>query len=491
MNLLTDQFISTTEGKIDLKQLLTQDHNYQLQYGFDEVQLAMLQLLSSLTTFVLKPTLNELKEYLSTGLSPSQYEAALQKLDLTPFDDDHFMQSVSTDDRSLATAPVAKLVSGIECGTSVTASGLFSDTSRVERICPDCAPILNYNLHMNIKGECFGPTGATGIRGGGSLTTIISKATLRQTVLANTIAVDYFDEIRGVKDSNNELMWTDPPSGTLYYGHQIGLMRGLFALAYHINFEKHGEPCTCDICGQTSDISITDFTRLKYLGHYGSTKNGRDGGAQWWPHPYTPTIKTTEGTFQVSPKGDGWQSWQGLASYIVSRQIDEKKAVPAPVIQQYTAMRKGHAYLLVGGNIADQGSVVGRIYELYAMPQHWDDRMDRVTKLIDAGIDVKHILVQALNKLYGIGYDKKFVNGIKQQVVDQYMANAQFIIQDLLVDVDRKELSNMRQQAFTRLQTQALKIYRQLMRKYQNQLPTFKALAKGERILARISKVTM
>ncbi len=56
MNLLSDDFISTTTGKISLKTLLTSDTDYQLQYAFDEIQLAMLQLLGSLSTVVLKPT---------------------------------------------------------------------------------------------------------------------------------------------------------------------------------------------------------------------------------------------------------------------------------------------------------------------------------------------------------------------------------------------------------------------------------------------------
>jgi len=490
MNLLTDAFISTTDGKIGLKQLLTQDGDYQLQYGFDEVQLTVLQLLSSLTTVVLKPTLAELRSYLALGVTVEQYDKSLAAIDLKLFDADRFMCSVSKDGREVATAQVAKLVSGIECGTSGTASGLFSNVSRVEKICADCAPIINYNLHMNIKGECFGPTGATGIRGGGSLTTLISGATLRQTLLANTIAVDYFDNLRGISSANDEFMWSKPPADGIYYGHQIGLMRGLFALAYHISFNQLLEPCICDICGHTSNTTIKEFTRLKYLGNYGSTKTGRDGGAQWWPHPYTPTTKTVDGVFPVRAQGEGWQSWQGLGSYIVGRDIDGKSAIPAPIVQQYTVMGQGHANLLVGGNIADQGSVVGRAYDLYSMPHHWDTSLDRVTRVIDAGLEIKQLLVQALNKLYGVGYDKRFVNGIKQQVVDQYMANAHAIIQGLLVDVDRTQAKVLRQRALTSLQKQALALYSQLMRKYQNQLPIFKALAKGERILARVVKVT-
>ena len=489
MNLLTDEFISTTVGKVSLKQLLTDDQHYDLQYGFDEVQLAVLQLLSSLTTVLLKPTMQELGSYLELGLTAAQYEKALKSVDVTLFDAGNFMRSVSNDKRVLATAQIAKLVSGIECGSGSNASGLFSDVSQVEKMCTDCAPILNYNLHMNIRGECFGPTGATGIRGGGSLTTLISGATVKQTLLANTVAVDFFMNLRGISSPNEELMWRNPPSDDIYHGHQIGLMRGLFALAYHIGFDELHEPCVCDICGYASVTSIKEFSRLKYLGHYGSTKTGRDAGGQWWPHPYTPTTKTVDGEFPVCAKGEGWQSWQGLVSYIVGKNIEGKNAIPAPIVQQYTAMGYGHANLLVGGNIADQGSVVGRAYDLYAMPQHWDASLERVTKVIDSGLEIKELLMQALNKLFGVGYDKSFVIGIKQQTLDQYTANAHSIIQGLLVDVNRSEAKILRQKALTSLQKEALSLYRQLMRKYQNELPIFKALVKGERILARATKV--
>jgi CRISPR system Cascade subunit CasA len=79
MNLLKDEFIATTSGKVSLKTILTSDDDYQLQYFFDEIQLAMLQLLSSLTTVVLNPTISELKTYLNQGVSEQQYDEALSK----------------------------------------------------------------------------------------------------------------------------------------------------------------------------------------------------------------------------------------------------------------------------------------------------------------------------------------------------------------------------------------------------------------------------
>ncbi len=484
MNLLTDDFISTTTGKISLKTLLTSSEGYQLQYAFDETQLAMLQMLASLSTVVLKPTLEELKSYLKQGLTEAQYNQALETVDLQWFDETCFMRSTTDGNNKGFLAPVTKLFSGIECGTAPNALGLFSETTQAEVICPDCTHVLNYNLHMNIKGECFGYTGATGIRGGGAISTLIAGQDLKTTILANTIAVDYFNNEREINNPNNRLMWQDPIQGDIYYAHQIGLERGLFALAYHIDFSVLDEPCTCDVCGHKSSHSVKKFIRLKYTGSYGSTKKGRDGNAKWWPHPYTPTIKKEEGEFPVCARDQNWQSWQNFSSYVLSQETENSLSTPAFIVRQYRKLAAGgKVNLLIGGNIADQGSITGRIYDLYSMPEHWDEHLERVTKVIDAGLSVKDSLSQALNKMIGTGYDKKFVAGLKNTAINQYISNAQNIVQQLLLDVDRKEARELRKEALEQLKTEARAIYTELMRKYQSDIPLFKALVRGEKML--------
>lgn len=490
MNLLVDKFISTTDGKISLKALLTTDHDFQLQYAFDETQLAMLQMLSSLTTVLFKPTQDELKSYLKQGVSEAQYDTRLDNIELQLFDDKNFMRSKMPSNAKPFSASVLKLVSGIENSGTENASGLFSDVRQVDVICPDCAHVLNYNLHMNTKGDCFGSSGATGIRGGGAISTLIAGKDLKTTVLANTIAVDLFDAKREIKQHNNHFMWQEPPMGEIYFAHHIGLFRGLFALAYHIDFPMINEPCTCDVCGYQSEQSVKEFLRLKYKGHYGATKNGRDGGAQWWPHPYTPTEKREEGVFPVCARDQHWQSWQNFTAYVIGKETEKSLMRPAFVVDQYQQMGLGHANLLVGGNVAKKASIIGRIYDLYAMPGSWENKnLERVTKVIDAGLSVKDQLSQALNKIFGAGYDKSFVSGIKQAAIHQYTANAQQIVQQILLDVDRKEASILRKQAIDQLKQEAKVIYQRVMRKYQYDLPLFKALVKGELVLLKTIQI--
>lgn len=491
MNLLTDNFISTTEGKISLRKLLTSDHCYQLQYAFDETQLAMLQLLGSLTTVVLQPSLNEIKGYLSNGLTEAQYDQALKKIDLQWFDESRFMRSKCLDNTKYFSAIISKLVSGIESSSTSNASGLFSDISHVEAVCSDCTNVLNYNLHMNIKGDCFGSSGATGIRGGGAISTLISDKDLRTTIFANTIAIDYFDSQREIREPNNRFMWQEAMHGDIYYAHQIGLMRGLFALAYHIDFSVLDEPCICDVCGHESSHSVREFLRLKYTGSYGSTKNGRDGGAQWWPHPYTPTIQKEDGVYPLCARDQHWQSWQEFSSCVVGKETEKSLTRPAFIVEQFHKMGGSNVNLLVGGNIADQASITGRVYDLYSMPKNWDTSLDRVTKVIDAGLDVKELLSKALNKMFAAGYDKRFVSGIKDDAMYRYTSNAQQIVQQLLLDVNRKEAKELRKDALAQLKAEAKNVYGGIMRKYQYDLPLFKALVKGESVLMKASEVKL
>ena len=496
MNLLTDDFISTTTGKISLKTLLTSETDYQLQYAFDEIQLAMLQLLASLSTVVLKPSLDELKGYLKQGLTEAQYDQALDNIDIQWFDEACFMQSTISGGNKVYSAPVTKLVSGIECGGSGDASGLFSEISQAQKACPDCMHVLNYNLHMNIKGECFSRFGATGIRGGGSISTLIAGENLKTTILSNTIAVDLFDSLREIDNPNNEFMWKDPVQGEIYYAHHIGLERGLFALAYHINFLTIDKNCICDVCGHESSHSVNEYEYLKYTGSYGSKQEGRDSGAKWWPHPYTPITQSDKGVFPVCARDQNWHSWQNFSSYILGQETKTSLTTPAFIVSQYRKLAPAKKVnLLIGGNVASKGSVKGRVYDLYSMPKHWNDKkLERVTTVIDSGLEVKEILSKALNKIFATNYakstsGKKFITGIKNTAMNQYISNAQNIVQQLLLDVDRKEARELRKMALEQLKSEAKTIYSTLMRKYQSDLPLFKALAKGEKILLTVNKV--
>lgn len=488
MNLLKDPFISTTAGKVSLKEILTSEHDYQLQYFFDEIQLAMLQMLASLTTVVLKPTTSQLKDYLVKGVTEAQYNEALEKIETKWFDDDSFMQSKPAENSKSFNALVCNLVSGIESSSTGNASGLFSEMNAVKNVCPDCFHVLNYNLHMNIKADCFGSSGATGIRGGGALSTLISRATLRETLLANTIAIDFYKQKAQLDpDADERFMWDNLPKGDLYQAQKIGLERGLFALAYHIDVKTEDKVCNCDICGSFSNQIVNSFDRVRFTGSYGSKKSGREAGAGWWLHPYTPISIKDDGIYPVCARDQYWQSWQELTSFVIGKETEKATMVKAFIVTQFSELNSNDSSnLLVGGNIANQASIVGRVYDLYHMPSSLNKHVGRLSDVINEGITQKDNLSKAFKFLFDkkVGYDKNFVGGIKEQAMHRFTANAQQIIQQILLDVDRKEAAQLRRDAMTALNKEAKDIFREVQRKYQHDLPLFKALVKGEIILA-------
>jgi len=488
MNLLKDPFISTSLGKVSLKEILTTDKDYQLQYFFDETQLAMLQMLASLTTVVLKPTISELKSYLTHGLTAEQYDQALSNIETKWFEDDCFMQSKPAPTAKQFSAAICNLVSGIESSNTGNASGLFSEMSNVDLICPDCFHVLNYNLHMNIKGDCFGSSGATGIRGGGSLSTLIAKNTLKETILVNTVAVDYFYEKNQLNaEADNCFMWETPLQGDVYSASKIGLERGLFALAYHIKFDVQERACICDVCGNQSNQTVTHFERVKYTGSYGSTKKGRDAGAGWWLHPYTPVKIKEDGIYAVCAHDQNWQSWQQLAAFIIGKETKKATLSEAYIVSQFLKLSDNEPVnLLVGGNITSQASITGRVYDLYSMPSSLAKNNRQLSLVVDAGLEQKEKLSNAFRFLFSkkdVGYTPNFISGIKDQAMQRFTGNAQQIIQQILLDVDRKEAAQLRKDAVTALKYEAKAIFKSVQRKYQHDLPLFKALVKGEYIL--------
>jgi len=69
--------------------------------------------------------------------------------------------------------------------------------------------------------------------------------------------------------------------------------------------------------------------------------------------------------------------------------------------------------------------------------------------------------------------------------MQRFTANAQQIIQQILLDVDRKEAAQLRRDAMEALNREAKNIFKSVQRKYQHDLPLFKALVKGEVVLWR------
>ncbi|PKH02945.1 type I-E CRISPR-associated protein Cse1/CasA [Psychromonas sp. MB-3u-54] len=505
MNLLKDDFISTTQGKVSLKTILTGNENYQLQYYFDEIQLAMLQLLSSLSTVVLQPTIQDLKGYLKNGLTPEQYEAALDKVESQWFENDCFMQSKPSENTKYFPADIHKVISGIESSSTENASGLFSSLNDFSCVCSDCMPALNYNYQTNVHAKAMGVGGSTGIKGGGTLTFLMAGSCLKETILMNTVCVDYFTKVSSLnEDACNDFMWVTPLKGSkvtnakgkeveIYQAQKIGLARGLFALAYHFKFDVIEESSVCDSCGHKSSYIVKKFHHSKYNGNYGSTSEARELGAGWWPNPYTATVNLENGFMGLRARDQNWNSWEDLSAMVAQAEVDKNSISPAPIISQYrdTGISKKPFNYLVGGNILkpkNEASIVGRVYDLYSMPSSLNKNLSKVTQVIDSGLEQKKLLEKAFyiaSKDDGVKFKKNIIVSASKNAMFRFTANAQQIIQRTLLDVERKEATELRKTAVIELKQEAQRIFMGVQRKYQHDLPLFKALVKGESALYR------
>jgi len=503
MNLLKDDFISTTKGKVSLRTILTSNEDYQLQYYFDEIQLAMLQLLSSLTTVVLQPTVKELKSYIKTGLTPEQYDHALQKIESQWFEGDCFMQSKPPVNTKWFIAEVHKAISGIESSKTENASGLFSEINSISKVCPDCMHALNYNYQTNVHAKAMGVGGSSGIKGGGTLTFLMSGSSIKETLLMNIICSDYFTKVSAINENAcNEFMWDVPLKGKkvsnskgkeveIYLAQEIGLNRGLFALAYHFKFDSIEESAVCDVCGQKTPLIVNKFNHFKYKGNYGSTSEARELGAGWWFSPYTATVRLENGFVGLRARNQYWQSWEDLSAMVVQLEVDNNNISPAPIISQYrdTGVSKKPFNFLVGGNILkpkNEASIVGRIYDLYSMPSSLNKQHSRVTQIVNVGLEQKKLLEKALyiaSKDDGVKLKKNIILAITKDAIRSFSSNAQQIIQRTLLDVERKEATELRKLAVIELNQEAKRIFATVQRKYQYDLPLFKALVKGEVVL--------
>lgn len=504
MNLLKDDFISTNQGKVSLRTLLTSDNDYQLQYYFDEIQLAMLQLLSSLATAVLQPSTNDLRRYLAKGLTAEEYDEKLANMHSEWFDAETFMQVTPKKDIKWFSADVHKMVSGIESSSTKDASGLFSSIEDLKKICPDCGPACNYNYQMNIHAKAMGVGGATGIRGGGTISVLLFNSCLSKTLLMNCFCHDYFRKICPLKDEVDEPMWVEPLEGRLavdakgsqvevYQANTIGLIRGLFALSYFVQFDIEDGHETCDICGSITNRFIKRFRHKKFEGKYGATSVGRELGAGWWMNPYTPSQMLENGIIGVRARDQHWQSWEDFLSLVIKKETNDRH-IPAPILTQFTneVLSAEPVHCIVGGNILkrnQEATVVGRVYDLYPLPSSLSKNLAKVNDVVKSGLEIKDRLKRALNKLFGAEKYKKskqteeYIKRIRDTGVQQFCINAQNIIQNILVDVDKRDAHYLRHSAQKRLNQEAKKIYSEVQRKYQHDLPLFKALIKGEYIL--------
>jgi len=478
MNLLIDEWIPVQqEGvfkHISLKTLLIQDENWRISLPRDDMEMACLQLLVSLTQVLFIPdNKSRLQECMAQPVSEIEYsDAAERKLDW--FELDHsqhpFMQVRGVKAKELT--DMAKLFAGL---TGATSSAFVNEPGLASKLCSTCAAIGLFNQAANCPG--FGGGFKASLRGSSPITTLILGNDLRQTIWRNVlcketlgVSMPWYETARNEKPN-----WVDlVKEKEKINAHQTGLLRGLFWQPAHIELAKEGGTGVCDSCDQKGQRYI-GFNKEKFVYDF----NGI------WPHPHGPRVfKVTKGEREekFSSFTTTAPSWTLLTQLLIQKNQDREGHTPAPVVSQAKKMstKNGRLHLMVGGYRNKQASILERRHELFSVAREWQNNDRQIERIVDTGLAYK---TELRKKLYG--FFKATGASLQDQAEHWFYKQTELLVHGMLRDMDFKEskaaFSNYHQQ----LQAATRNIFKQVTEPYQNEPKMIKALAIARRGLKK------
>ena len=228
-----------------------------------------------------------------------------------------FMQDLSLQSEDGKSSPIAEILIDAPGESGVDGNkDLFVKRGVVLTVCPACAAAATLTLQINAPEGGRGHY--TGMRGGGPLTTLVSKAgeaTLWSNLWLNVI--DGYNKPSSADEPQLELSQsTFPWLGTVeQFQPQGGSITSAQANAVHafwsmprrvrLDFQTTTAPQACSICDRPSTQRVRTFR---------SRPNGIDYPSNAWLHPLTPYREKDGSWLPVRPKGDGlgyrhWLAW--------------------------------------------------------------------------------------------------------------------------------------------------------------------------------------
>lgn len=498
MNLLMDDWIPVQrEGvfrHIDLETLLTQDENWQISLPRDDMEMACLQLLVSLTQVLFTPK-NKMVflERITTPISGNEYINAVEgKVDW--FDLDHpeypFMQIRGVEAEK--TNPMMKLFAGF---TESTSSAFVNEPGLADLLCPSCAVIGLFNQANNCASFCGGAKGS--IRGnykqgelksGVPITTFIQGDDLRKTIWMNVLSQESFDKYLYIREEKEDFPnWVDVVRTTgkknsIKQGEEVllgemGLLRGLFWQPQHIELVPINGPSVCNCCGTGSDsegYSGFKFEKFsyKYLG--------------FWMHPHSPSkweIKKGEKQLGYISFSSHAPPWSQLSSLLLEKETEKDGHTPSSVVSQFKEVFQGkNLNLIVGGYWTKPGkaSIIERRHEILSLASGWDGNSKLIIRIVDTGLAYK---TELRKKLYG--FFKATGASLQDQAEHRFYKQTEALVHSMLRDMDFKESKAAFSKYHQQLRETTRAIFKQVIEPYQNEPKMIKALATARRGLEK------
>ncbi|MBL1261212.1 MAG: type I-E CRISPR-associated protein Cse1/CasA [Thiotrichaceae bacterium] len=508
MNLLMDDWIPVQkEGvfqHISLKAMLTQDKSWQITLPRDDMEMACLQLLVSLTQVLFIPEDKaQLKKKIAQPLTESDYADAIEdKVDW--FELDHpkapFMQVREV--KAKEPNPMVKLFAGF---TESTSSTFVNEPGLADSVCPSCAAIGLFNQANSCASFCGGAKGS--IRGnlkgdelksGVPITTLVSADSLREKIWLNILTQEHIEKYllieKGVNDKPN---WVDLIStvgvsknkikqGEDVQLNKLGLLRGLFWQPQHIELLLGRQSGVCDSCGRESICLYTGFLFEKFSYTYKG----------FWIHPHSPLKWTvTKGEKKLGYRSFNSQIpiWTHLIGLLINEDAEKGGHSPAPVISQfkkYFILGK-ELHLLVGGYWTKPGkaSINERRHEVFNISEHLSKKDIGVEDIVNIGLAYKKELD---NSFYFIKKDisssakipkpiERFISGMASQAEHRFYKQTELLVHSMLRDMDFKESKAAFTHYHQQLHETTRTIFKKITEPYQNEPKMIKALAIARR----------
>jgi len=478
MNLLMDDWVPVQrEGiskHISLKTLLTQRENWQISLPRDDMEMACLQLLVSLTQVLFIPdNKTRLRECLVQPVSESEYDDAVERK-LNWFDLDHpqypFMQVREVKAKELT--DMAKLFAGL---TGATSSAFVNEPNLASKLCATCATIGLFNQAANCPG--FGGGFKASLRGSSPITTLILGDDLRQTIWGNVLCKETLDVLMPWHEGtqNEKPVWVDLVKEKMNIeAHQTGLLRGLFWQPAHIEFAKEDDEGVCDCCDQ-QDKRYIGFKKEKFVYDFKGI----------WPHPHGPRVfKITKGEREekFSSFTTTAPSWTLLTQFLFQKNQDKEGQTPAPVVSQARKINRGNErlYLMAGGYRNKQASILERRHELFSVAGEWQNSDQQIERIVDTGLAYK---TELRKKLYG--FFKATGASLQDQAEHHFYKQTELLVHGMLCNMDFKESKSAFSDYHQQLRKTTCAIFKQIIEPYQNEPKMIKALAIARRGLEK------
>lgn len=393
MNLLTDKWIPVRAGSgsgafclLTFQQLLCEPDNWQVSLPRDDLELACVQLLVSMTQVMFLPDDDRAwQKRLKNPLSLGEFAAGIKPCH-DWFDLNHptqpFMQSRGV--KAAENTPIQKLLIGLPEGNN---HAFFNGAGEVRNLSGTLAAITLFNQASNCPS--FGGGFKGSLRGGAPITTLVYGTNLRETIWRNVLTQPRIAkrQIAMPGFEYDQPTWVKPilEKATIPW-NEIGLMRGLFWQPARVELVKSEVLAPCDVLGGDAVQGYSGFRKEKF--------NFTVEGV--WPHPHgamtmnlekDPPVKFASFT-TTAP------AWTLLSEFVTPNNVPgtQEGSIPAEPITQANELGEGDLHLLIGGYRTNQASVLERRHEMISLAQGWRDDKGRLPKLVEIGKEAKKAL---------------------------------------------------------------------------------------------------